>query len=167
MFASSSRGNATYLKLSLCSCDFNCLGGLYKQQQNIPFCGVALPASDWLLQLLFSDFGTEWLLPPRLWLALRFSIVNLENMGKKPTCLFFLPKDGMDLETGKGLGMFYIFIVKWFAFIQKSRVMRPERKSKGKNGLICKESQNFRVSHSLGRKTEEQRLTGTPRLPIN
>lgn len=22
----------------------------------------------------------------------------------------------MDLETGEGLGMFYIFIVKWFAF---------------------------------------------------
>lgn len=66
----------------------------------------------------FQSLALFVFLPLRLALALRLCIVNIGKMAKKGYLVFFLPLDGMDLETNEEYQIFYMSLsLNGFPFV--------------------------------------------------
>lgn len=80
------------------------------------------------------------------WLASRFHGVNIRNMAKKGSLLFFWPQEGMNLETSEEYLEFCMsFSLSSFSFLQEPR--GPEKDFH--NSIIPLKKRNFDVESSL------------------
>lgn len=147
-------------------CDSNCLGKLYKQQWH--FCRVAPPTSDWLLPLLFSEFGTGVASATSAMVGLEVFHCKSIEYGQKAN-LPFLFAQGCDgfRNWRRTRNVLYLYR-EMVCFLFRSHESWDVRESQRRRTvLFAKNLKDFRVSHSLERKMEKQKLTGTRGHAIN